>query len=230
MAANITMQKKYHTRGVKRDYKAMSDTVLPRSLRRKKTQDTLYPVDILEQEAGKVKVHYIGYGSSDEWKDEDEIVDICEPVCLLSNTFSLHQELALAIKSRLQSSRKGSPEVKIVMDFDKTVYESGLKVLGTLKKERGIEKYIIKTYSDLDTILGEKWYIRGLNVNGDFCYAIKETVCFYLTKKAPLVDYKPHGQSFKKSLYCRGYSLVFTFIRGDGVANDYKKMYFCVDH
>ena len=43
---------------------------------------------------------------------------------IISNTFSLHQEQALAIKSRLQNSRKGSPDLKIVMDFDKTVYES----------------------------------------------------------------------------------------------------------
>ena len=61
------------------------------------------------------------------------------------------------------------------MDFDKAVYESGLKVLGTLKKsERGVDKYVIKNYSDLDTVLGKKWYIRGLNINGDFCYAIKQ--------------------------------------------------------
>jgi hypothetical protein len=55
---------------IKHDYKAMSDTVLPRSSR-KKSQDTLYPLEVLEREAGKVKVHYIGYGSSDdEWRDE----------------------------------------------------------------------------------------------------------------------------------------------------------------
>ena len=91
------------------------------------------------------------------------------------------------------------------MDFDKAEYEAGLKPLGTLKKrERGIDKYVIKSYSDLDAVLGEKWYIRGLNINGDFCYAIKESVCFFLTKKASLVDYKPDGQSFKKSLYYRG--------------------------
>ncbi len=68
----------------------LSDTILPRSSR-KKSQDTLYPLEILEHEAGKVKVHYIGYGSSDdEWRDEDEIVDISEPVRLLSNIFSWH--------------------------------------------------------------------------------------------------------------------------------------------
>ena len=98
-----------------------------------------------------MKIHYIGYGSSDdEWKEEEELVDLSEPTYLLSNIFSLHQELALAIKSRLQCSRRRSPEVKIVMDFDKTVYVSGLKVLGTLKKrERGIDKYSINNYSDL---------------------------------------------------------------------------------
>ena len=134
-----------------------------------------------------MKIHYIGYGSSDdEWKEEGELVDICEPTYLLSDTFSLHQELALAIKSRLQSTRRGSPEVKIVMDFDKTVYESGLKVLGTLKKrERGIDKYVINNYSDLDTILGEKWYMRGLNVNGDFCYVIKECLLLSHQESSP---------------------------------------------
>ena len=201
----------------------MSDTVLPRTprLHKKKQDDTLYPVEILEREEGKVKVHYVGYGSSDdEWKEE-ELVDICEPTYLLSSAFSMYQELALAIKSKLQSSRRGSPEVKIVMDFDKAVFESGLKPLGTLKKKkRSTDKYTINQHSDLEIILGKKWYIRGLNISGDFCYAMKESVCFYLTKKAPLVDFK--RESFEKLLYYRGYSLVFTFVRGDGVASDFK--------
>ena len=47
------------------------------------------------------------------------------------------------------------------MDFDNAVYKSRLKLLETLKRKRGIDKYVIKNYSDLDTMLGEKWYIRG---------------------------------------------------------------------
>ena len=94
-----TTQKKYQTRGKKFNYRAMFDTVLPRALRKKsRKQDTLYPIEILEREAGKVKVHYTWYGSSDdEWKEEEELVGICDPTYLLANTFSLHQELALAI-------------------------------------------------------------------------------------------------------------------------------------
>ena len=37
-------------------------------------ENPLYPVRIVEREAGRVKVHYEGYGTEyDEWKDEDEI-------------------------------------------------------------------------------------------------------------------------------------------------------------
>lgn len=52
-AAEIaTMLKKYDTRGKRLDYRAMSDTVLPRTprLHKKKQDDTLYPVEILERE------------------------------------------------------------------------------------------------------------------------------------------------------------------------------------
>ena len=53
-----------------------------------KRHRTLYPVEVLEHEAGKVKIHYIGYGSSDdEWKEEEELVDLSEPTYLLSNIF-----------------------------------------------------------------------------------------------------------------------------------------------
>ena len=63
------------------DYKASSDIVLPvakRSRQQRRTESELYPVEVVErdEETYKVKVHYIGYGSSDdEWKDGD-IVDL----------------------------------------------------------------------------------------------------------------------------------------------------------
>ena len=51
--------------------------------------------------------------------------------------------------------------------------------MGQLKeKKRGSEVYSIVNYSDLNAVLGAKWFIRGLNEAGDFCYAFKETVRF----------------------------------------------------
>ena len=113
------------------------------------------------------------------------------------------------------------------MDFDYEIYNRDMKSLGQLKEMKGgNEIYSIVHYGDLDAVLGPKWFIRGLNDAGDFCYIILNTARFYLRKKLPLIDYQPHedGQ-IRKMVYSQGYSLVFTFVRGDGVPSDYMKMY-----
>ena len=70
--------------------------------------------------------------------------------------------------------------------------------------------------------LGSKWFIRGLNSNGDFCYAMLKT--FYLSPKPMLLDFCPVDQQFKV-IYYRGYSLVFNFVRADGVSSDFSNIY-----
>ena len=219
----------YQTRGKRVDYKELNKVVLPRAIREKKSR--LYSVEIVEQNvlAGKVKIHYVGYSSSeDEWRDAADVVDLCEaqPSYLISPSFNLYQELALMIKASLQSSRKESPEVKITMNFDKVQFDGGIRQLGKLKSDkRGIKKYTIDCYSDLDSLLGRKWFIRGINESGDFCYVMLETVCFYMSEKSPLIDYQPDGSRFRKQLYFRGYNLVFSFVRGDGVASNFNQIF-----
>ena len=39
-------------------------------------------------------------------------------------------------------------------------------------------KYSIRHYRDLDSVLGEKWYLRVVNEAGDCSYVIRETVSF----------------------------------------------------
>ena len=56
-------------------------------------------MEVVERDnaAKRVKVHYTGYGSSeDEWKDESDIVDLTqdEPVHLITPTFNLYEQLA----------------------------------------------------------------------------------------------------------------------------------------
>ena len=86
--------------------------------------------------------------------------------------------------------------------------------------------YTIVHYSDLDEALGSKWFIRGLNESGDFCYAILGTVRFYLRERPPLKDYIPSKDGVvKQVVYSQGHSLVFIFIRGDGVSSDFSKIY-----
>ena len=82
--------------------------------------------------------------------------------------------------------------------------------VGTLKsKQRGRERYTIKKYSDLDEFLRSKWFIHGINSNGDFCYVTFKTCgLFLLVKKSTLVDFYPSDQQFKKCIYHRGYTVL----------------------
>ena len=75
--------KKYNTRGRRVDYKASNEIILPVAQRcsRPCQKSELYPVEVIERddEAKRVKVHYTGYGSSDnEWKDEHDVVDLTQ--------------------------------------------------------------------------------------------------------------------------------------------------------
>ena len=129
------------------------------------------------------------------------------------------------IKASLQCHRKG---IRLSLTFDKELYESGLYQLEkevTDPGRRGVRKYSIAKYSDLNSILGDKWFIRGINPSGDFCYVVLETVRFYLTKKPALPDYNPDTGTVNH--YFRGYNLIFSFVRGDGVAQDFQKI-FCL--
>jgi len=67
----------------RRNYQELADVKLPRTRRlMSRPEDQLYEVDVLEEddETGRVKVHYVGYGEEDdEWKDGSEIVIKSEP-------------------------------------------------------------------------------------------------------------------------------------------------------
>lgn len=103
--------------------------------------------------------------------DEGETINLCEPQSefLLSPSYTMYQELVLNIKSSLQSSRKRNPEVKISMSFDKLHFDDEIRLLGIMKGgQRGVQKYTIKCYSDLEPLLGKKSFFQGMNEHGDF--------------------------------------------------------------
>ena len=189
----------YNTRGKIVDYKELVTLKLPRSKAEKDrhSDSRLYPVEVIEKDSatGRVKIYYVGYSARyDEWRNDSDVVDTSGdvPQPLLSANFSLYQELACKIKLALTSSRKSSPEAKIELPFDQTMFEK-MKGKGTLqKKHRGKEIYGITKYGDMDSLLGSKWFIRGLNENGDFCYAILNTVAFYHKGRINIVDFKPN--------------------------------------
>lgn len=226
------------------DYRKLSDVKVPRNTRRtnksykasSSTDTTLYRLRVLEEdeENGRVKVGYIGFSDEyDEWRRSEDIVTIEEseeeedsdylaPPLL---KFCLFKELAYRIKSLLFSSRKASPICVVTLSFDRMHFDS-LVMRGIRKETKGKkEVYSLSSLSKLDDLLGKRWYVRGINVAGDFCYVEPDTVSFYLKQSKPKLDFqlKDDG-TLSKHYFGMHNQLVFQFVRSDGTSRQWNSV------
>ena len=93
--------------------------------------------------------------------------------------FCFYNELRNNIKSMLVAKRKGDPVCTIVMNFDKVYFKGLIRRSVKTNGRRNRDVYQLSSLSKLDDILGERWYVRGLNANGDFCYVQPKAVKYY---------------------------------------------------
>ena len=206
------------------NYKELADVKLPwtKQLRRR-CSDGLYPVEVLEQALeNRVKINYIGYHARfDEWRDGSKIELLTQDNAAesenehnLGHPFSLYYELGTRIKQTLLCGRKESPHVRIDMPFNLILFNGGLGAAGTqFINIGGTHNYRIKHYRDLNPLLGDKWHYIGLNADGDYSYAVKETVEFYLHKRRLIVEYFPCSSSAPPLCSSRmtGYMCCYTY-------------------
>jgi hypothetical protein len=156
------------------DYKEKKESDIPAPYRKKipcKT-DVLFPIEVVEEDPNRYKVHYIGYNSEyDEWKEKDTIVDIGDPdpgdhACCGQEHIELYFELATRIKTALNSSRKESPTVRINLPFDRIEFDGGLRLHGVKKRcVCGIQRYTITKFQILINFLEWIGIIEGINMN-----------------------------------------------------------------
>lgn len=134
--------------------------------------------------------------------------------------FHLHSELAYCIKGALNSSSRSDPNIKIELPFDRFLFIGGLQQAGKLRKSTRIhEVYGVTAYSALAPLLGEQWQVRVLNKQMDFCYVIRDTIQYYLRRRPSIIDPIDPKRSIDG-----GYSLVFRFVRGDGVQRNWENI------
>ena len=191
--------------------------MLPRLMpKKRKADDNLYPVEVIEKVGSRVKIHYTGYGSEyDEWRDEKDIV---EPATY--KPFNFHEELVYQIKLALDSKRK-EPEVRIELPFDKIFFDGGLKSAGSFTGcSHGHDVFTIKAYADLSVLLGDGWWYRFINKQMNFCYVNKATVQYYLHQRKAVTEYTCDGQI--KTQRMSAPVLIFKFVRMDGVGSDWQ--------
>ena len=234
----------------RQNYRELADVKLPkrsRSINSSKSTSSaspetsvLYRLRVLERDEDRVKVRYIGYGSKyDEWRRLEDIVDLVDDdnsdegdLRLLDSKqlspvakFCLFEELACTIKSSLFSRRKGDPLCSIDMSFDCLHFEALVR-RGMRKGTKGkTEIYSLSSLSKLDDLLGERWYIRGLNRAGDFCYVEPDTVRFYLKSPKQKCDYQlQQDGTIKMKYFGVKHHLVFQFVRSDGTVAEWSNV------
>ena len=229
MAASKTWELRQRTK--RPDYKEPKETDIVAVRTKAKTKpDNLYPIEVVDEDLTRFKVHYVGFSSSDdEWRVKEDVVDISEdfggPERIIQK-FSLYKELAARIKSALNSCRKESPVVRIDMPFDKLEFDGGLGQYGKEKRcVRAVQHYAISAFQDLNPLLGIDWHFRGINMNGDFCHVILSTVEFYLYRRRAVKEYIPVASAdsveVKEISRDIGDMLVFSFVKGNGTRNQF---------
>ena len=78
MAASKTWELRQRTK--RPDYKEPKETDIVAVRTKAKTKpDNLYPIQVVDEDLTRFKVHYVGFSSSDdEWKVKEDVVDISE--------------------------------------------------------------------------------------------------------------------------------------------------------
>ena len=216
------------------DYRQLTSLKLPRNSRKQVAQK-LYPIEVVARRESQVRIHYIGYDDDyDEWREADDLVPLNQDDnrtntnhTTIIQPFNLHFELGVKIKQALVCGKKQSPRVIIDIGFDYLLFQGGLQVAGvTTEMVRGIQRYTLKRYHDLDHLLGENWHYRGINSRGDYAFIILDTIEYYLSKRRAITEYSPPAQSSNEitphKIY-PGYSLKFSFVRGYGNRSTFGK-------
>ena len=108
--------------------------------------------------------------------DESDGVDLSQLPRKRIKPFCFYEELASRVKSLLVSCRKADLVCYVNMGFDTTIYfDELIRQSATQQRSSQRQVYTIPILSKLDDTLGNRWYIRGINTAGDFCYVTPGT-------------------------------------------------------
>ena len=100
------------------------------------------------------------------------------------------------------------------MPFDEVNFDGLIRrgVLDT-SKQRSKNLYSLSVLTKFDDILGERWYIKGINSAGDFCYVQPKTVRYQLLLDDGTLEKYTYGVRYGL-LVCKFYSDVLVFVFG----------------
>ena len=128
---------------------------LPR-VKKTSSRNKLYPIKTVERDGSRVKIHYVGYNSSNyEWCEQSDIITVSgqshsttrSSTVTQVQPYSLYQELGIRIKQALTCRKKQSSSIKITMGFDYLLFKGGLQADGIPKSlQVGVTQYKIQLF------------------------------------------------------------------------------------
>lgn len=198
-----------------------------KKVRQFKTWSTtkLYPLEITDSKVVgdklMVKVHYVEKEwvshIYDEWRDAEEIVNVPDSfVKYTAETRELFlSRLGIAIKESLHGQRKVDSAVKLRVDIPKNLFED-LFLDNNLPPHTG--RICLDSFDQWNSYLGKNWNLRIFNCNGDFACVMPGTLCYWLSDKKPLEEYRLDGGL---RLIHRGYLFSLKFVKGLGSKSDF---------
>lgn len=107
--------------------------------------------------------------------DERDGADLSQLPRKRIKPFCFYEELASRVKSLLVSCRKADLVCRVNMGFDTIYFDGLIRRSATQQRSSQRQVYSIPILSKLDDTLGNRWYIRGINTAGDFCYVTPGT-------------------------------------------------------
>ena len=188
-----------------------------------------------DKSSNRVKIHFVGYSEDfDEWRNADSFVNseksdlgrllprfMPSEDSLPDRASALFSHLSKEIKFALFSTKRESPGVRIEERIELDIYHKYLQNIGVVKKLRGHDVHCVDNNFDLCDLLGDKWFERIQNINGDFCYVTPGTVQFWLHEKKAVKEFFYVGDKLLEGHIENDLLVIFTFVRGDGVKAEY---------
>ncbi|KAJ8029732.1 hypothetical protein HOLleu_29202 [Holothuria leucospilota] len=195
-----------------------------REIKKTWSTKTLFEVTLVDQRQNngvrEVKVHYPGWSRSfDEWRKENEIVDIPHQVFTSTGEDFFEFTLLHAIKGKLNCARKKDNEISINIPVQKECFD-----LFTAKHNLvSSQKAACSFYSFRDTQHAKStflkgWWYRIINKAGDFAYINFDTFKIWIKERPCLEEYSADGQL---QLTHRGFQAVTRFVSLKGNRFDY---------
>lgn len=158
--------------------------------KQKPPRSGVYPVQVVDEDGpgDKVKIHFIGYGKSEDlWLEKNDVLSIQNPPSSAGQSAEgglewLIYNIKLEVKKGLNPGTRSEPIYKFRIQSERKIIEKLLECATATKNG-----YFSFTEDSADRIFGKLWTVRIINKQGDRYRA--KNIVFRISTPPPVVEF-----------------------------------------